>query len=146
MSRAQRLLQAVADDIQADLEAYRALRARMNALYEGLLARDSERIEHLNAEIDELVSAADARARRRTKVLAAFGLSEDAAGMERLFAAAGESRAHELRNTWQALGNLAAECHRLNERNGNLLAMHRETLAQVIGAGEAEHLYTPPSY
>jgi len=145
VSRAQRLLQAVADDIQADLEAYRALRARMKALYEGLLARDSERIGRLNAEIDELVDAAGARAGRRTKVLAAFDLSEDAAGMERLFAAAGESRAHELRNAWQALGNLAAECHRLNERNGNLLAMHRETLAHVMGEGETEHLYTPPA-
>lgn len=145
MSRAQRLLQAVADDIRADLEAYGTLRTRMEAQYEGLLARDAARIDRLNTEITQLVEAAQARARRRTKILVAFGLSEDAAGMARLFAAAGDRHERELADAWHELGGLVTDCKRLNDRNGKLLAMHRETLAQVMREGDIEHLYAPPS-
>ena len=143
MSQRDRLLALVADDLREDCDGYRLLGGLMQDLYEQLLARDVPEIERLNARITAQVETLAQRAQRRSKVLAAFGLQSDSAGMQRLLACAPGNA--ELQQHWQQLGELAEACRQLNERNGKLHAMHHEILQQLIGQSRSP-LYSHQSY
>src|SRR5690606_24520559 len=110
------------------------LRGLMQELYEHLMARDSLRIDLLNQQIEVLVEAVRQRAERRSKTLQAFRLEPDADGMQCLLDSYPPSRRGRLQQSWQQLGQLAGQCRRLNERNGQLLAMHNDILSQLFAA------------
>jgi Flagellar biosynthesis/type III secretory pathway chaperone len=144
VNKREALLRAVGDDIQRDRDDYQRLRELLQTLYQALLARELRRIEEVNPQITALIDAARARAERRSKILRAFGCAADAGGMQRLLASCPPPRRETLRQAWQQLGTLAAECSQLNERNGRLLAMQHDILQQLLG-GDAP-LYAPPAY
>ncbi|WP_271411268.1 flagella synthesis protein FlgN [Pseudomonas sp. Q1-7] len=146
MTRRDKLLNLVERDIQQDRDDYLALRGLMQRLYGHLLERDSPRIEQANRDILALVDALGERAARRAKVLAAFGHAPGMAGMDSLFAHYPGVRGERLGQAWQQLGQLAAQCKQLNERNGKLLAMHNDILTQLLGANEGAQLYTQQAY
>jgi flagella synthesis protein FlgN len=146
VSQRDRLLQIVDADLQQDCGDYLALRDLMQALYSFLLERDSVEIERINRQISRHVDNLGGRAQRRGKILAAFRLSDDGAGMQRLLESYPEVRRAVLQQFWQQLGRLAAECQQLNERNGKLLAMHHEILEQLLASQQPTHLYSPQAY
>lgn len=146
MSQRDKLLQVVDNDLQQDCGDYFALRDLMQALYSFLLERDSVEIERINRQISRHVDNLGGRAQRRGKILAAFRLSDDGAGMQRLLESYPEVRRAVLQQFWQQLGRLAAECQQLNERNGKLLAMHHEILEQLLASQQPTHLYSPQAY
>lgn len=146
MNQRDKLLQVVDDDLQQDCGDYFALRDLMQALYSFLLERDSVEIERINRQISRHVDNLGGRAQRRGKILAAFRLSDDGAGMQRLLESYPEVRRAVLQQFWQQLGRLAAECQQLNERNGKLLAMHHEILEQLLASQQPTHLYSPQAY
>src|SRR5690606_6918299 len=117
------LLAVVEQDLHDDHADYRRLQALMPALYQQLLARDCLRIDRLNQQIVALVEQVRSRADRRSKVLAALRLGSGAAAMQQLFGLFPAQRRDALQRLWGELGELAAECKRQNERNGQLLAM-----------------------
>ncbi|WP_462380853.1 flagellar export chaperone FlgN [Pseudomonas sp. Marseille-QA0892] len=133
MSQRERLLQVAADDLRQDGEDYAALKALMDQLYHRLLARDVPGIERINALITDRVEHVTVRADRRTKVLGAFGLGSTPSAMQRLIEAYPAERRLAVAEHWRRIGVLATECQSLNERNGRLLAMHREIIAQLTG-------------
>jgi flagella synthesis protein FlgN len=145
MTQRQRLLDTVERDLHLDGGHYICLSMLMQELYQQLLRRDSEQIERLNGQIGELLEQLQLSARRRTKILAAFGTTYDAAAMRRLLALFPGQRGTALQANWQQLGRLAEQCKRLNERNGKLLAMHHEVLEQLLGQPE-DRLYGPLAY
>lgn len=146
MNQRDKLLQVVDDDLQQDCGDYFALRDLMQALYSFLLERDSVEIERINRQISRHVDNLRGRAQRRSKILAAFRLGDDGAGMQRLLESYPEVRRAVLQQFWQQLGRLAAECQQLNERNGKLLAMHHEILEQLLATQQPTHLYSPQAY
>ena len=136
--RREQLLTLVERDILQDRADYLSLRGLMQELYGHLMARDTARIELLNQQIETLVEAVRQRAERRSKTLQAFRLEADADGMQRLLASYPPSRRNHLLQSWQQLGQLAGQCQRLNERNGQLLAMHNDILSQLLVGRQAE--------
>lgn len=146
MSQRAKLLLAIGDDIRQDCSDYARLRALMQDMYERLLERDSEQIEALNLEISALNARAQARSQRRSKILGAFRLSQDADGMQRLLATCQPTERDKLQQAWARLGRLAGECRQLNERNGKLLAMHYDILSQLLSSGIEDPLYGPQAF
>lgn len=146
MSQREKLLAVVDDDLQQDLGDYLALRELMQALYGHLLERDAPEIERANLQISHRVEALFARAGRRSKVLAAFGLEATTSGMQRLLAVSSGERGDSLQRHWQQVGELAQQCQALNECNGKLLAMHHEILQQLLGSNQGAQLYTHQAY
>jgi len=146
VSQRDKLLQVVDNDLQQDCGDYLALRDLMQALYSFLLERDSVEIERINRQISRHVDNLRGRAQRRSKILAAFRLGDDGAGMQRLLESYPEVRRAVLQQFWQQLGRLATECQQLNERNGKLLAMHHEILEQLLATQQPTHLYSPQAY
>lgn len=145
MSRSQKLLEIIGADIRQDCDDYLRLRELIQELYRCLAQRDASRVEQLNQQIAALIDAADGRATRRSKILSAFRLEQGPAGMQKLLASYPQSQRDSLQSAWQQLGELAAECKRLNARNGKLLAAQHDILNQLLGGGEAQ-LYTPQPY
>lgn len=144
MSRSEKLLGVIGDDIRQDCEDYARLRDLMQAQYQNLRQRDGASIESANQAIDALVEAARVRAQRRSKILAAFRLSADAAGMQRLIESRPEPVRNQLAQAWSQAGVLAGECKQLNERNGALLAMQQDILKQLLGGEDNRaQLYAP---
>ncbi|NLO80708.1 MAG: flagellar protein FlgN [Xanthomonadaceae bacterium] len=141
MSRRRQLLKLIAEDVRRDLQDYPALRELLERQHTAMLRRDAGAMESLNTEIGARLEDIRTRAQRRSKVLRAFGLELGAAGMQRLFAAYPPLLRQELESAWAKLARLAAECKQLNERNGKLLAMQNEILAQLLG--EQSYLYSP---
>lgn len=146
MSKRAQLLALIEQDIDDDLSDYRTLERHMQALYEGLLARDCPVIDQRNEHILRLLDTLGGRARRRSKVLAAFGLGQDAEAMTRLLALYPAPRQAELGAKWQALAALAHACKALNLRNGQLLAMHHEILESLLGQPDPACLYSRAAY
>lgn len=146
MSQSQKLLTIVANDIQQDCSDYLSLRDLLQELYQHLLERDAAQIEALNQRIVALAESAQVRAERRAKILGAFRLTQDAEGMQRILASYQPPLRDRLQQAWNELGQLAAECKRLNERNGKLLAMQHDILSQLLGNGSESQLYTPQAY
>jgi len=142
MTQRARLLQVIEQDIQQDGRDCLALRDRLQELYRHLLARDSARIEALNPEIQALLDAVAIRAQRRSKALRAFRLPLDAAGMRTLLSNYAPARRADLQQEWLQLGQLTAQCKRLNERNGKLLAMHHDILSQLMGNPREQAVYS----
>lgn len=136
--RREQLLTAVERDIQQDCADYLGLRCLMQELYECLMARDCPHIELVNQQIEPLVEGVRQRAERRSKALLALRLEPDGEGMQCLLDSYPPARRARLQQSWQQLGQLAQQCRRLNERNGQLLAMHHDILAQLFsGRGES---------
>jgi flagella synthesis protein FlgN len=135
--RREQLLGLVEREIQQDCSDYQALRGLMQEFLGRLMARDCASIELLNRQIETLVEAVRQRAERRSKTLQAFRLAADADGMQRLLDSYPPARRASLQQAWQQLGQLASQCQRLNERNGQLLAMHNDLLSQLL-AGQSE--------
>ncbi|MCP8462733.1 flagellar protein FlgN [Pseudomonas sp. ZM23] len=146
MTQRARLLQVVDQDIQQDARDCLGLRDRLQELYRHLLARDSAQIDRLNPEIQALLEAVTLRAQRRSKVLRAFGLQQDAEGMRTLLSNYPPPRREELQQEWLQLGQLTAQCKRLNERNGKLLAMHHDILSQLMGDVREQAVYSQQGY
>ncbi|MDU4250297.1 MULTISPECIES: flagellar protein FlgN [Pseudomonas] len=146
MTQRARLLQVIEQDIQQDGRDCLALRDRLQELYRYLLARDSAQIEALNPDIQALLDAVAARAQRRSRVLRAFQLPMDADGMRTLLSNYKPPRREELQQEWLQLGQLTAQCKRLNERNGKLLAMHHDILSQLMGDPREQPVYSRQLY
>lgn len=146
MTQRARLLQVVDQDIQQDARDCLSLRDRLQELYRHLLARDSAQIDRLNPEIQALLEAVTLRAQRRSKVLRAFGLQQDAEGMRTLLSNYPPPRREELQQEWLQLGQLTAQCKRFNERNGKLLAMHHDILSQLMGDVREQAVYSQQGY
>lgn len=142
MNQRARLLQVIEQDIQQDGRDCLALRDRLQDLYRHLLARDSAQIEALNPEIQALLDAVGVRAQRRSRVLRAFALPLDAEGMRTLLSNYAPPRREDLQQAWLQLGQLIAQCKRLNERNGKLLAMHHDILSQLMGSPREQAVYS----
>ncbi|WP_443191220.1 flagellar export chaperone FlgN [Pseudomonas indica] len=143
MSRAAQLLHVFEQDLQQDCADYLGLRGLMQELYDQLLKRDCGRIDLLNRQIGDMLEQMDARAQRRSKILTAFRLDKGAEGMQQLLDHFPPAQRARLRESWEQLGQLAAQCKRLNERNGKLLAMHHEILDQLLGETDPAQLYAP---
>ncbi|WP_421682810.1 flagellar protein FlgN [Stutzerimonas urumqiensis] len=143
MSQRDKLLAVIAEDLQQDRDDYRLLERHMEALYGQLLARDCPAIDASNAAIAETVEGLTQRAQRRSKVLGAFGLGATPEAMQRLLGAFAPTRRPTITALWSDVGVLAARCQQLNERNGNLLAMHHEILSQLLGRGAQAAVYAP---
>lgn len=146
MNQREKLFAVVDADLQQDHGDYLALRELMQSLYGYLLERDVAQIERTNLLIGSRVEALAVRAERRSKVLAAFSLEPTAAGMQRLLTSRAGASGESLRQQWQQVGELAAECQQLNERNGKLLAMHHEILQQLLAGNQGAQLYTHQAY
>lgn len=138
-----RLLQLIEADIRLDRADYLYLRSALLALHDHLMARDSEAIARANQRIETLVESLRQRAERRAKVLQAFGLDIDRAGMQRLLEHVPGAGRQALQRDWQQLGEQVEECRLLNERNGRLLAMHNEILGQLLGEQGGHGVYSP---
>ncbi|WP_043309495.1 flagellar protein FlgN [Pseudomonas sp. ML96] len=133
----EQLLTLAERDILQDCADYLGLRGLMQELYGHLMTRDCVHIDLINHQIDDLVEAVRQRAERRAKTLQAFRLEADAEGMQCLLDSYPPARRGHLQQSWQQLGQLVGQCQRLNERNGQLLAMHNDILSQLL-AGESE--------
>lgn len=142
--RREQLLAALERDIQQDCADYLELNERMQALYECLMVRDCPRIESLNAQIESLVEGVRLRAERRSRALRALRLEPDGGGVRALLDSYPPARRASLQQSWQQLGQLAQQCHRLNERNGQLLAMHHEILTHLFAVPGSGGLYAQP--
>lgn len=146
MTQRARLLQVIEQDIQQDGRDCLGLRDRLQELYRHLLTRDSAQIDRLNLDIQTLLEAVTTRAQRRSKALHAFGLAQDVQGMRTLLSNYPPPRREELQQEWLQLGQLTAQCKRLNERNGKLLAMHNDILSQLLGDTREQAVYSRQGY
>jgi flagella synthesis protein FlgN len=143
VSKREQLLQVVEQDVQHDCTDYLSLRGLMQELYQQLLERNSPQIDLLNAQVASLIDQVRLRAQRRSKILKAFALGGGGEALQQLFTLFPGARGDHLRRAWEQLGQLAAQCKQLNERNGKLLAMHNDILSQLLVDGRDSPLYTP---
>lgn len=142
----EQLMTVVERDIQQDCVDYLNLRGLMQELYGSLLKRDCGHIELINQQVASLVEDLRLRAERRGKALGAFRLELDGEGMQCLLDSYPPMRRTALQQGWQQLGQLVNQCQRLNDRNGQLLAMHNDILTQLLGPAADNGLYSQQAY
>lgn len=147
MTRSQQLAQLAGRDLELDCADYQGLQRLMHALYEQLLVRNSAQIESINQQIQVLVDFIRARAERRSKILAAFGLVPSSSeAMKTLLSHCSVPHRDAYLHCWHELEKLVPETKSLNERNGKLLAMHNEILSQLMSDSPAVQVYSPRYY
>lgn len=132
MTQKAKLLRVLEQDLQADLAGYQRLAQWMSDLYGWLMARDCPQIEVANQQISVLLDAAALRTSRRSKVMQAFRHDGGTASMDRLLTLLAPERSAVLQGNWNTLMQQVERCRELNERNGRLMAMHRDILQQLF--------------
>jgi flagellar biosynthesis protein FlgN len=147
MTRSEQLVQLAGRDIEQDCADYQGLQRLMQALYQQLLVRDSAQIESLNEQISALLEFISTRAQRRSKILAAVNLSPAIPGaMEKLLSHCALPNRSDYLRAWSELETLVQATKQLNERNGNLLAMHNDILSQIMANTQSSPVYAPRYY
>lgn len=146
MSQRERLLDAMEQDLRQDLDDYVYLHGLMQELRHGLMRCDTENVHLLNERIQQLLGSAQGRARRRVKVLKAEGLAFDEAGVQAFIALYPPARGRDMQALWAQLRQIAQQCQRLNEVNGQLLASQHDILSQLLEPQRGDGFYAPPSY
>lgn len=146
MIQHERLLDAMEQDLRKDSDDYVYLRGLMQELRQGLVQCDSGTIRLLNDRIQALLDTARERAARRVKLLKAVGLAFDEAGMQAFIRLYPTPRDRDMGALWAQLGQIARQCHGLNEGNGQLLACQQEILGQLLDPQSGDGLYGPQAY
>lgn len=146
MNQRERLLDAMEQDLRLDSDDYFYLRGLMQELRQSLMQCDTGTVHLLNERIQALLGNAQERAARRVKLLKAFGLAFDEIGMQAFIALYPAPRIRDMEALWAQLGEVARQCHSLNEVNGQLLASQHEILGQLLEPQRGDGLYGPQAY
>lgn len=129
--------------LHAEFQAFQAFAATLQAEQDSLVKNDIERLTALaqtkQQQIDRLNQLAD----QRLQTIAQLGHPPNRAGMEAWAVQAGS----EAVQAWRAVLRIAAEVHRTNRINGDLIDAHlqrnRQALHAVLRASGHANLYGP---
>ena len=127
------LLSTIVRGVRADLGQCEALLPLLEVQQQALAAADSEKLAAVGTDITVALNGLESSARSRTECLEKLGLKGDMQGMRSLISKLPEALGAELQTLWQELKTSIARCQALNERNGELLASQRMTLAHLTG-------------
>lgn len=132
-----------ADELQAETEDMRALRALLEREQASLSAGDADGCAALLEEKARLVAAMAGHASLRHQRLATIGFAADEQGMQAWLAGAPE----DVRSAWDALMASTRDAHELNRLNGLLLGQlatrNRRALEALGAVGTGPALYGP---
>jgi len=135
----QQAVAALADDVQLDLEAAKAILALLERQFQAALRHQGSELAALAEELTPALDAMDARRRQRVALVRALhGLDGTMAGF---IAAQPEPGRARLAASWSELERLVVACKAATTRNGNLLADQFTTMQRVLH-GE-EQTYAP---
>ncbi|MFC3461337.1 flagellar export chaperone FlgN [Massilia haematophila] len=135
----QQAVAALADGVQLDLEAAKAILALLERQFQAALRHQGSELAALAEELTPALDAMDARRRQRVALVRALhGLDGTMAGF---IAAQPEPGRARLAASWSELERLVVVCKAATTRNGNLLADQFTTMQRVLH-GE-EQTYAP---
>ena len=151
MTRQQKLLNYLVADINQDCDSYGMLETLLQAIFPQLVERNTLEVATINSQINELVVAIAERMKRRSSILQALGITEHDktsthSSMLRALSLLPASERESALTNWKTLHDLVFRTHKLNERNGNLLAMQQEILNSLIDQSDSSGIYRSPSY
>ena len=139
-----RLLAQLAADIQRDGIDYRELQQLLQHLHQQLLAQRAEDIAAANGRIQAVLATLNQRARLRARLLVALGTGTDGEAVRRLLGEFAAPLGTGLAQAWATLELDVLACRRLNERNGEVLRLHRELFQELLGRSSATSIYSDP--
>lgn len=142
MSQRDQLLSIIERDVLDDVTDFALLNEQMTRLHGLLLARGTDEINVVNESILLLLDAVRGRARRRSKVLAAFQLGAGSQAMDTLIGYLAPVRRARVHTAWKEVVSGAERCLLLNERNGKLLALQSDIVQRLLDP-QAVELYAP---
>lgn len=135
----QQAIAALADGVQLDLEAAKAILALLERQFQAALRHKGSELAALAEELTPALDAMDARRRQRVALVRALHGVEGT--MVQFIAAQPEPGRARLAAAWSELERLVVACKAATTRNGNLLADQFTTMQRVLH-GE-EQTYAP---
>jgi len=126
----QQAVQALADGVQLDLEAARAILALLERQFQAALRHKGGELAALAEELTPALDAMDARRRQRVALVRALHGVEGT--MTQFIAAQPEPGRARLAAAWTELERLVVACKTATTRNGNLLADQFTTMQRVL--------------
>lgn len=111
-----------------------------------MVARDSERLEHLVGLKQQVLQQLEEGHQRRLVLLQRSGLASDKAGFSTLLEQCADA-GHDHGLAWEQLKSALQDCQKQNEINGKVLESGRRVIHNTLsilmgGQGEAAELYT----
>lgn len=135
----QQAVAALADGVQRDLEAAKAILALLERQFQAALRHQGAELGALAEELTPALDAMDARRRQRVALVRALHGVDGT--MAQFIAAQPEPGRARLAAGWSELERLVVACKAATTRNGNLLADQFTTMQRVLH-GE-EQTYAP---
>ncbi|WP_313704133.1 flagellar protein FlgN [Massilia sp.] len=135
----QQAVAALADGVQRDLDAAKAILALLERQFQAALRHQGAELGALAEELTPALDAMDARRRQRVALVRALHGVDGT--MAQFIAAQPEPGRARLAAAWSELERLVVACKAATTRNGNLLADQFTTMQRVLH-GE-EQTYAP---
>ena len=144
MSNKAQVIQALVSGIKQDIVHFNRYHELLQQQQQLMQRHDSEQLVTLNLRHHKYHDALIAQAKKRQQLLVSLGLTGDENGIERVIAALNPPSAIKLRQLWQQLVGLMAQCKTQNEINGELLAGQQELLTKITNPEHSNEYYPQP--
>ncbi len=136
---------ALADLVEEEITASETLLAALMAETEALEGKDPKQVENCAGRKVAAVKQVEQLESRRRTLFNQLGLDEQAEILPQLANAAAQTP--NLSARWEALVEIAAQCHEQNQRNGYLIKVHSQYASELLNALTGQYpsgtLYDP---
>ncbi|WP_167467289.1 flagellar export chaperone FlgN [Buttiauxella warmboldiae] len=137
MQTAGQRMTALLQDMVQDRQRYISLKNLLEEQRTLLLERDSEQLEKMSKQLLEIYNLLSESAERRTSTLLSLGVTASVEGLNKLFSHLDEDKKDKISVLLQDIQHQAKTCQLLNERNGMVLQMQADIIANLVNNSEA---------
>lgn len=103
-----------------------------------LLERNSEKLETMSEQLIDIYISLSESAERRAATLVSLGVTASIEGVNKLFSHLDEEKKNKISVLLNDLHQQAKTCQLLNERNGMVLQMQADIVANIINNAETD--------
>ncbi len=132
MSNIKQAIQLLVAGIKEDTGNFKRYHQLLIEQQKLMQQHDSQQLMQLNIRHEKYHQALLAQANKRKQILVNLGLPGDDQGMETVISALSAKPAAQVRQMWQQLKTLVAQCQQQNNINGELLASQQQLLDKMI--------------
>lgn len=135
----QELLKVLISDINSDLQGYNALKLLLLEQQKMILQHKSSNLVLLNELLSKKIIELESRSQKRWQIVQIFGLSMQPNSINIIINILPSKIRIKVKSMWGELENLVKDSKKINDTNGNLLSMQKESISSLLNGEQFDY-------
>lgn len=135
----QELLKVLISDINSDLQGYNALKLLLLEQQKMILQHKSSNLVLLNELLSKKIIELESRSQKRWQIVQIFGLSMQPNSINIIINILPSKIRIKVKSMWGELENLVKDSKKINDTNGNLLSMQKESISCLLNGEQFDY-------